>query len=76
MLPVALAGMVFSISPQGLRRVVWDEERSAPLADLTAKLRKRAIWGHGGQVEGVRMTLCDMREIELIQQIEGHALSS
>ena len=55
------------------RRVVWDEERSGPLADLTAKLRMRAIWGHGEQVEGVHMW--DMRDIELIQQIEGHAVA-
>ena len=54
-------------------RVVWDEERSGPLADLTAKLRMRAIWGHGEQVEGVHMW--DMRDIELIQQIEGHAVA-
>ena len=44
---------------------------------LLAKLRMimRVIWGHGEQVhvEGVHMPLWDMREIELIQRIEGHA---
>ena len=44
-----------------------DEEKSGSLTDLTAKLRKRAIWGHGEQVPNSTAPECKEDKGQLIK---------